>query len=134
MYEIAIEKIKDGLSIGSRIALGSVSALFGFIMLMSAADSMAPMGIYLFGSFCFAISLACLTWGRVRQFVGSVISTVIVCLSFWYLWLEINGSTFISGSRSEPSALNAILFSFIFGIPSAIYVFKARFGFHPKQP
>jgi hypothetical protein len=135
MYEIANEKITGkGLSVGARVFLGIISALFGFMMIISAEESKFPFAIYLFGAFCFLVMLTCVTSGRVRQFIGSVIGTVIVGLAVWYLCSEISDGPVISDRRSVPSIFNAILFCVFFGVPSAAYVIKAKFGFRPKQP
>jgi hypothetical protein len=135
MYKVANEIITGkGLSVGARVFLGLISALLGVVMVIIAEDSKFPIAIYLFGAFCFSITLACTTWGRVRQFVGSLIATVIVGLSIWYLWSEVTGGPFFSWRGSEPSVLNAIFFCLLLGAPSASYVVKVRFGFRKQQP
>lgn len=135
MYDAANDLItRQGLSLGSRILLGLVAVLFGLIMVASAAESDAPLLVYLAGGFCFAIALACVTRGRVRQFVGGIIALAIIGVSGAYLWSEIAGGPLFSARKSEPSVLNALLFSFFFGLPSAVYIYKTRFGFARKKP
>src|SRR5262245_39977864 len=122
MHKVAASTIRGGLSWGARILLGLVAGLFGVLMLAMAPDATSPVGFAAFGLFCIAIALACMTSGRVRQFVGSVIASVIVGLSVCYLWSEFTGGVMVSGKRSEPSLLNAGLFLVFFGLPSIAYI------------
>lgn len=135
MYDAANEVItRQGLSLGSRILLGLVATLFGLIMVGSAAESDSPLLVYLAGAFCFCIAIACVTQGRVRQFVGGIIAVTIIGAAGAYLWSEIAGGPLFSARKSEPSVLNALLFAFFFGVPSAVYVYRTRFGFARKKP
>jgi hypothetical protein len=129
MYEDAESKIRGGLSFGARLVLGSFAALFGGLMLVMAPDSGVPLGFLSFGVFCLAIALACATRGRLRQFAGSSLAVGVLGISIWYLWSQVAGGTIVSGSRSQPSLLNAIFFFVAFGLPSASYLYFARFGF-----
>ena len=133
MYEEANTAITKGLSVGPRIILGLVSALFGAGMVILGADSEHPIGVIGFGMFCLLISTACIAKGRVRQFVGSVIGSAIFILGLAYLLDELMGGSLIFGSRSKPSVLNAILFLVFIGMPGATYALKARFGLR-RQP
>ena len=75
------------------------------------------------------IAVVCVVRGRVRQFVGSVIGTLIFLAGLAYLAHQLLGGTLISASRGEPSVLNAVLYLVFIGIPGATYAYKARFGF-----
>jgi hypothetical protein len=134
MYELANEKINEGLSLGARIALGLISGLFGIVMLVIAPPTDKRIYFYLFGAFCLSIAIACVTTGRVRQFVGSVIGSAIFIAGLAYLVAEIYAGIFISGRFSQPSALNALIYLGVIGVPGASYAYKARFGFRRSDP
>ncbi len=133
MYEQANEKINEGLSLGARLMLGSISGLFGLIMIMVAPDNDKAIFHYLFGAFCLLITLACCTQGRVRQFIGSIIGATIFVLGLAYLVSEIAAAEFGYRGRSQPSVLSALGYVFFIGIPGAAYAFKARFGFGQRR-
>lgn len=128
MYQIAVKKIKEGLSPVAKFLLGAVSALFGLIMVSTASATNDPFFATLIGAFCFTITLACITWGRVRQFVGSLIGSALFCLSIIYFGSQVLGEQLLFGSRNEPSILNAVLFIFFFGVPGITYAVTTRFG------
>jgi hypothetical protein len=132
MYKIAADKIKEGLGPGAKLILGAVSALFGVIMVGTASTTQDPFFAAMIGVFCFTITLACFTWGRVRQFLGSSIGVALFCLSIVYFWSQLTGKSLILGNRSEPSILNAVLFVIFFGVPGITYAFHARFGLRKK--
>jgi len=134
MYTLAEKTIRKGLSPVARILLGAVSALFGLIMLATASGTADPFFATMIGAFCFAIALACVTWGRVRQFVGSLIGTALFILSLVYLWSQVTGGTLLWGNRSEPSILTAVLFVVFLGVPGISYAASARFGLRKKKP
>lgn len=133
MYEQANEKINQGLSLGARILLGSISGLFGGVMVLIAPPTDKAVFFYLFGTFCLFIAIACFTHGRLRQFIGSAIGVSIFIAGVAYLIAELLAGVYWSGQRSEPSAFNALLYLFFIGIPGAVYAYKARFGFQ-KRP
>lgn len=133
MYKLGEKIIKEGLSPVSRILLGTVSALFGLIMMGTASGTADPFVATMIGAFCFAITLACATWGRVRQFMGSFIGIALFCLSLVYLWSQATGGPQLWGSRSEPSVLNAVLFVIFLGVPGITYAAAARFGLRKKK-
>lgn len=128
MYRVAVKKIKEGLSPVAKFLLGAVSALFGLIMMAMASGTEDPFFATMIGVFCFTITLACVTWGRVRQFVGSIIGTALFCLTLVYLWSQIASEPLFFGSRNEPSILNAVLFIIFFGVPGITYAVTARFA------
>lgn len=133
MYEQANKTISQGLSPGARMALGFVSGLFGVVMLLIAPPTDAAIYFYSFGALCLVITIACITTGRLRQFVGSVVGCALFGLSLVYLVAEVTGGVDWSGRRSEPSVFNALLFFFFIGLPGVTYAYKARFGFR-RQP
>lgn len=138
MYKLAAEHINKGLSLIPRLILGSVAGLFGIVMLLFGIDGLMHnvsnwFGYIVTGMFCTLIALTCFTWGRVRQFIGSCIGVILFLLGFYYLIAELSGGILISGKRSEPSILNAIMFMMSFGIPGMAYTIKAKFGIHRQE-
>ena len=132
MYEQANNTITAGLSLGARITLGSISGLFGAVMMLIAPPTDKAVYFYLFGTFCLLVTIACFTSGRVRQFIGSTIGAAIFLVGLWYLAKELMVGALWSGRRSEPSAFNALLYLFSIGVPGAAYAYKVRFGFAEK--
>jgi hypothetical protein len=128
VYKVAADKINEGLSLFPRLLLALVSTLFGLVMVLVAPPTDKAPFFYAFGVLCLTIAIACVTRGRTRQFAGSVIGSVLLVGSLAYLTYELRRGPVISGSRSEPSVINAGLFFFAFGIPGAAYVLRARFG------
>ena len=138
IYKKAEEQINQGLSLVPRILLGSVSGLFGVVLLFFGIHGFTHavenwFGYFAFGLFCALIALASFTWGRVRQCIGSCIGIIIFGLACWYLIAEFSGGVMISGKRSEPSILNAILFMGAFGVPGLTYTLFAKFGFRKVE-
>jgi len=135
MYRQSNEAINHGLSLGARIVLGSVAALFGTVMLLVAPPSTdtKTIGFYAFGAFCLLIAIACFTSGRVRQFIGSVIGCTIFFVGVAYLVAEFSAGTLSSSSHASPSAYNAVKYLLFIGIPGIVYAYKVRFGFR-KAP
>lgn len=76
------------------------------------------------------IALACFTRGRVRQFFASILGTLtfLALMGYFALMLGVGEiwPTHLYGS--EPSAAQAFFLLLIFGLPSARYVLKVRFG------
>jgi len=132
MYQAAEADINKGLSRGARFLLGSVSGLFGLMMILIAPPTDKAVLFYGLGIFFLLISLACFTRGRARQFVGSLVGCVLFVLSLAYLYAELTGGPWFSGSRAEPSVKNAIVFLVLFGVPGIAYTLKARFGMKPR--
>jgi hypothetical protein len=129
IHKVAAQKINQGLSLASRIIRSGFSALSGVTMILMAPSFDKTLYFYEFGVFCLLITVACVTQGRVRQFIGSTIGTVLSCAALGYLYVEMRSGTFISNSRSSPSLPNAIGFLVAFGVPGALYALKTRFGF-----
>jgi len=135
MYEQAVKSIDQGLSLGARIALGSIAAVFGLVMILIASPETGSKAIFFygFGAFCLSIAIACFTTGRVRQFVGSTIGCIIFLTGVWYLASEVYAGALWSSRRSDPSAYTAVLYLLFIGLPGLSYAYRARFGF-PKSP
>jgi len=129
MYREAAEQINKGLSLGARIVLGVAALLTALVVLIIDTPQENALFVYAFAGFCFAIAVACLVQGRLRQFAGSVIGVGLFALSLYYLTSELSEGKIISGSRSEPSVLNALMFMFFFGFPGIAYAIKVKFGF-----
>lgn len=79
--------------------------------------------------FCLLIAVACITQGRARRFVGSVVGAAIFVFTSCYLALEIATGAPLRAARSEPSIGTAALCLMFFGVPGARYAWKVRFGF-----
>lgn len=126
--EPGIGKNQHLFSLGIRWVLASFAFLFAFIMYLHGTGHPTPFFSYFFGFFCAAVGIISITTGRVRQFFGSFVGLTVFAAGLAYLYSEISGGTFFSGSRSEPSVVNAIAFMIIFGIPGLIYALHARFG------
>jgi hypothetical protein len=133
LYKAAEDQINKGLSPFSRFVLGFFSALFGVVMVLVAPPTDKAVFFYAFGIFCFLISVACITKDRVRQFVGSVIGSILLILSGWYFYSQLTGGPFFSERRSEPSVVNAWFFFVAFGIPGAAYAIKTKFGWRHNE-
>lgn len=134
MYREAEKIINRGLSPFSRILLGLFSGLFGVIVVITAPDTDNAILFYIFGGFCFLICFACIVKGKTRQFLGSIIGACLFLISLVYLIDEAVSGSLISGSRSEPSVINAIAYFIFFGIPGLRYALKAKFGKFNYKP
>jgi hypothetical protein len=133
LYRIAEQQIRSGLSRGARLVLGLSAAVAGIVMFLVAPPTDKAIWFYAFSAFCLLIALACLTKGRVRQFIGSVIGCALFGFSAWYLVSQIMGGPFISGSRNEPSIVNGLFAFGAFGLPGIAYVIAAKFGFAKRD-
>jgi hypothetical protein len=124
------------MSLGARIVVAVAACLFGVIMFLhgTTADPDKAWFSYLFGAFCVAIAAACVLRGRAARFFGSVVGSCAFLAGVFYLGHEILAGPVSSGSRSQPSIFNAVLFMIVFGVPGALYAFKARFGFGKSEP
>jgi hypothetical protein len=114
------------------IILSAFAGLFGVVMILIAPTAEKPVGHYLFGGFCLSIVVICFTSGKVQRLFGSIVATMVLATTTWYLLSEIGGGPMASGSRSRPSIVNAILAFLAFGVPSAMYLWRARFGVGPE--
>lgn len=133
MYKTAEKEITRGLSPAARGVLALFAGLFGVGMMLMAPSSAETGGVFAFGALCILVAVACVTRGRVRQFVGSTIGVSLLGLSVAYVWSQVSGGPLDSGQRSEPSVRNAILFLLAFGIPGITYAARAKFGFAGKS-
>ena len=116
-----------------RIILAAVAGLFGVMMIAIAPPTDKAVFFYGFGIFCLAIAVACVSRGRVAEFCGSVVGITVFGLGLWYIGSMYFDGPLWSGRKSEPSLTNALLFMGVFGVPGAIYVYHARFGFHHRR-
>jgi hypothetical protein len=133
IFGIYGQAINKGLSPVARITIGIFAGFFGVVMIYVASQMDDAMSLHMFGAFCLLIAFVCATKGRVRQFFGSLIGCAVFAMAIAYVGTEVAAGVFWSDRRSEPSVFNALMSFFIFGIPGAAYVYKARFGFR-KQP
>jgi hypothetical protein len=121
------------MSFGARAILGIFAAIFGIIMAAAAPNGDKAPFFYGFAALCFAISIACVAKGRVAQFCGGVIATGILSGGTLYLVSMLLHGDFVTGRRSDQSVVNALRFLGCFGLPSAIYIWRTRFGFASSQ-
>tara|TARA_B100001059_G_scaffold220651_1_gene242859 strand:- start:409 stop:822 length:414 start_codon:yes stop_codon:yes gene_type:complete len=133
MYKSGQHVLNKGLSPFSRILLGSITGLFGVVMIFIAPDMSKPIGIYMFGTFCLIIFVMCITTGKIRNYLGRIIGLTAFGLSIWYFLGQLEGGELISGKRSEPSIFNAILFFFAFGFPGIWFAIKGKFPIKNKR-
>lgn len=134
MYKHATETITQGLSPAACYTLGAIAAAFGALTLVTVGDPPLdsadgkPMGLYYFAAFCFLISLACFTRGRLRRFIGSIIGCSLFLVGIGYVYSEYTSGTKVLGDRSEPSLVNAVMFLFLIGVPGITFAIKSQFG------
>jgi len=82
VYRTAAVHINRGLSlVPEASSIGSFALLFGVVMFLVAPPGPKAVYFYVFAGFCLLISIACIVRGRARQFVGSVIGTLLFSLS-----------------------------------------------------
>jgi hypothetical protein len=118
----------SGLSLGSRIVLGLVCAVFGLVLL-AAGDGRGSVLYYLPGAFCLLITFACFTAGRVRQFLGSCIGVAIFGLCLWWVIDSVVAWTGEGGFPGKPLTMMMLA-----GVPGAAYAWRVRFGLRRRQP
>ena len=128
MYRTAEEKINKGLSPSARVILGIFAGFFGLLIIVTAPPTDKAVYVYIFGGFCLLICVACMTSGRVRQFVGSAIGLMLFGGSLLYMGFEATRESPFFGGRGEPSLFNSFLFLLAFGVPGVVYAAKVRFG------
>lgn len=102
-------------------------------MIFLASQWDLAMPLYMFGAFCFLIAIVCVTKGRVRQFVGSLIGSAVFAFTIWYVVNQVESGVFWSGSLNESSVLTAIGSVIGLGIPGVAYAYKVRFGFRKQH-
>ncbi|WP_019027794.1 hypothetical protein [Colwellia piezophila] len=133
MYKSGQHVLNKGLSPFSRILLGSITGLFGVVMILIAPEMSKPIGIYMFGAFCLTIFVMCITTGKIRNYLGRVIGLIAFGLSVWYFIGQLGHGDLLSNKRSEPSIFNAILFFFAFGFPGIWFAIKGKFPIKNKS-
>ncbi|WP_146093383.1 hypothetical protein [Xanthomonas pisi] len=117
-----------------RILLGTVSAIFGAGMLAMAPTSSAPLGFYAFGVFCLLITAACLLTGRAQGAVGKVLGLALFASSSWYLIDQVMSGPLLSGSRSDPSIVNAAMLMMFVGLPGLAFAVRRKRSGHASEP
>ena len=131
LHEDAVPVAEPGLGLGARIVLAFFAGVFGIGMIAMASPETGAKKLffYAFGAFCLLIATACVTQGRFRQFVGSVIGCVAFLVGIVYLGHELLGGRFLSSGRSGTSVFQAVVFLLVFGVPGASYALSHRFGY-----
>ncbi|MFC4310111.1 hypothetical protein ACFPN2_13555 [Steroidobacter flavus] len=124
------------MSAGVRIFLAVAAGLMGLVMFLhgTTAEEDKAWFSYAFGAFCMLIAAAAVLRGRAARFCGSLVGTCVFVAALLYLGHELATGPVTSGSRSQPSIVNAVLFLLVFGIPGLLYAIKARFGFSKSEP
>ena len=122
------------MSLGARIVIAAFAALFGALMAAVAPPTDKAPLFYAFAGFCLAIAVACVAPGRVAQFFGSLVATGILLMGSLYFLSMLGGGPFFTGRRSDQSLVNSLLFLGVFGLPSAAYLWRARFGLGRREP
>ena len=126
---------EEGLGLGARLLLGISTLLIGLMMAQIATPEEGAKKTFFhgFAGFCFLITIGCLAQRRAREFAGRVVGASVFLAGLWYL-----GAMLLEGPGSwlaldEPSALQALLFLLVFGLPGAAYALNVRFGFRRSR-
>ena len=133
MYREGQEVLARGLSRGASIVLGLVAALVCAGMAAMAPSSGSPIVFYLYSLFCGAIAAACFFTGSIRHMVGRLLGAAVFAISAWYLFGQFSGGQLVSGSRSQPSVLNAAIFFIVAGVPGLLFALLGRFSWRKEQ-
>ncbi|MEM1418586.1 MAG: hypothetical protein AAGH15_27075 [Myxococcota bacterium] len=125
--EAAIER---GLGPVARGLIGLTAMLAsGLFCLSSSAMSPAWSG-YVMAGLTVCLGLACVTRGRFRRFVGSVVGATVFAASLVYLASQFAHGEFVD-DRDGPSMVSAGFFFGVFGLPALRFVLRNRFGWGP---
>lgn len=126
---------EESLGLAARRLLGIPTLLIGLMMAYIATPEAGAKKVFFYGfaGFCFLITVACLAERRAREFAGSVVGACVFLAGLWYL-----GAMLLEGPSSwlaldQPSALQALLFLLVFGLPGAAYALNVRFGFRRSR-
>lgn len=119
---------KTTMSLAARIVLAVFAALFGGLMVAVAPPSDKAPLFYAFAAFCFAIAIVCVAPGRIAQFFGSLVAAAVLVMGAFYFGSMLVSGPLFTGRRSDESLFNSVLILVVFGTPSAIYLWHARFG------
>mgnify|MGYP003704657353 CR=1 FL=1 len=123
------------MSLGARIVIALFAALFGVMMAAVAPPTDKALLFYLSAAFCLAIAIACVTPGRIAQFFGSLVALGVLASGLMYFFSMLADGPLFTASRSDTSLVNSLFFLAVFGIPSALYLWRTRFGFAaPAKP
>jgi hypothetical protein len=123
------------MSTGIRVFLAIAASLMGLVMFLhgTTAEEDKAWFSYAFGAFCMLISAAAVLRGRAAKFCGSLIGACVFIVGLVYLGHELTTGPVSSGSRRQPSIVNAVLFLLVFGVPGLLYAIKSRFGFNKSE-
>jgi hypothetical protein len=116
------------MSFGARLLIAVFATLFGLLMFAAAPPTEKAPLFYAFGAFCLAIAVACVAPGRVAQFFGSIVAASVLVMGIAYFGAMAVGGPVATGRRSDQSLVNSLLFLVVFCVPSAMYLWHARFG------
>src|SRR5689334_21319126 len=122
------------MSLGARIAIALFATLIGVLMAEIAPDGEKALPFYAFAAFCISISIASLTPGRISQLFGSLGAAGVLGVGLLYFTSMLLDGPIFTGRSSDQSLVNAVLFLFVFGTPSVLYLWHARFGIGRKSP
>jgi hypothetical protein len=61
--------------------------------------------------------------------VCSVVAASVLVMGISYFGAMVSGGPAATGRRSDQSFVNAVMFLVVFGVPSAVYLWRVRFGF-----
>jgi hypothetical protein len=78
---------------------------------------------------CIVVALGCILPGRARHFFGSIVGVLLFASAIGYLAFEIARGRLLPEDLGEPSALMAIIFLVVCGLPGLLYAVRTRFGF-----
>jgi len=125
----------DNLSLGVRILVALLVAIAGAVSIgigwRDASD--AAVVFYAVGGFCLSLAIVCVLQGRVREFFGSVLGSVVFLLGIAFLVAQLRQGVYWSTHRGAPYVMGAIVSLFVVGIPGASYALRTRFGLR-KRP
>jgi hypothetical protein len=127
------------MSRAARVTLGIILALLacGFLAVSKNMRELPDMRAAEIGMFVFAIfsalgALACLvTTGR--KLVLRIIGGAIFLACCWYILSTLMAGQLVSGKRSQPSFVNAVMLFLLVGLPAGYVMIKGgypRWGSH----
>ncbi len=127
LYRSGEEVLAGGLSKASRIILGCAVGLMGVGVALNASNAPNPTLTWIFAGFCMAVALMCVFNGRLRRAIGRIVAATIFVTCVWYVIDCAYTEPVSSGSRSQPSLMNAVLLMLFAGIPAAYFAIRGRF-------
>ncbi len=97
-------------------------------MMTTAPDNDKKILFYVFGVFCFMLSIMCVVRGRIAHFLGSILAAVFLFFVGWIFLSPFLGSSGVD-QHSFHISIADIWISIFIAVPIAVYVWRARFGF-----